>query len=68
MSKLEDLQKEIDEQCRINGMGAQRELRLKTDLNNAIFYLKHIQEHTSCAWTEEYARDAMKELEGQKYA
>lgn len=35
MEKVEVLQKEVDEQCRLNGMGAQRELKLMTQLSEA---------------------------------
>jgi len=35
LDEVRRLYKEIDEQCRINGMGAQRELKLKTQLREA---------------------------------
>ena len=34
-AQIADLQKELEEQCRINGMGAQRELKLMTQLAEA---------------------------------
>lgn len=42
LNKFDDLRAECEEQARLNGMGAERELALRTKLNIAISFIKEI--------------------------
>lgn len=61
------LKKELDEQLRVNGMGAQRELALQTKLNIAIEALKHGKITLSCNNCDSnyrYQKNALSKING----
>lgn len=46
-SEISAIRKELDEQCRVNGMGAERELKLKSQLEELMRYVKVLLEFAS---------------------
>ena len=64
-TELRRLHEEVQEQCRINGMGAERELRLMAEKQELLEALKEIEWSNNEQWRTDRARAAIAKAEGE---